>query len=99
MKSASQRAFEGLYVAAELRAQGATWNTIAQYLGRHKRVLNQIETLGTCARQSLGKGDRCTKHSETFRSNSEGNQSLPAKLSQQPEASLASCPGNRRGEA
>jgi len=90
MKIASKRTSDDMDVAAGLCVPGATWDTIAQV---------QIGTMGTCARQSLGKGDRCTKHIETFRSNSEGNQSLPAKLSQQPEASLASCPGNRRGEA
>ena len=41
MKIASQRALEHMEIAAELRAQGATWDTIAQVLGRHKRVLTR----------------------------------------------------------
>ncbi len=39
MKMASKRALDDLDIAAELRAHGATWETIARVLGRHKRVL------------------------------------------------------------
>ncbi|MFL5339124.1 MAG: hypothetical protein ACJ8F7_03070 [Gemmataceae bacterium] len=41
MKIASRRTLEHMEIAAELRVQGATWDTIAQYLGRHKRVLTR----------------------------------------------------------
>ena len=41
MKIASRRTLEHMEIAAELRAQGATWDTIALYLGRHKRVLTR----------------------------------------------------------
>src|SRR5438552_7878910 len=39
MKVASKRALDDMDSAAELRALGATWDTSAQMLGRHKRVL------------------------------------------------------------
>ncbi|MFL5340302.1 MAG: hypothetical protein ACJ8F7_09130 [Gemmataceae bacterium] len=41
MKIASRRTLEHMEIAAELRVHGATWDTIAQYLGRHKRVLTR----------------------------------------------------------
>ncbi len=41
MKIASKWALDHMEIAAELRAQGANWDTIAQYLGRHKRVLTR----------------------------------------------------------
>jgi hypothetical protein len=41
MKIASQRTLDDMDSAAELRVQGATWDTIAQVLGRHKRVLTR----------------------------------------------------------
>ncbi len=41
MKIASQRTLDDMDVAAELRVQGATWDTIAQVLGRHKCVLTR----------------------------------------------------------
>jgi hypothetical protein len=41
MKIASRRTLPDMDFAAELRVQGATWDTIAQYLGRHKRVLTR----------------------------------------------------------
>ena len=41
MKIASRRTLIDMEIAAELRVQGATWDTIAQYLGRHKRVLTR----------------------------------------------------------
>jgi hypothetical protein len=44
-------------------------------------------------------GDDVRRIMETFCTSPVGNQSHPAELSQQPEASLASCPGDRRGEA
>jgi hypothetical protein len=37
MKIASKRTLHDM----ELRVHGATWNTIAEYLGRHKRVLTR----------------------------------------------------------
>ncbi len=39
MKITSRRTLHHMENAAELRVQGATWDTIAQYLGPHKRVL------------------------------------------------------------
>ena len=41
MKIAWQRTLDDMDSAAELRVQGATWDTIAQYLGRNKRVLTR----------------------------------------------------------
>ncbi len=41
MKIASQRTLDDMDSAAELRVQGATWDTIAQVLCRHKRVLTR----------------------------------------------------------
>jgi hypothetical protein len=41
MKIASKRTLDDMDIAAELRVQGATWDTIAQVLGRHKRVLTR----------------------------------------------------------
>jgi hypothetical protein len=41
MKIASRRTLHDMEIAAELRVQGATWDTIAQVLGRHKRVLTR----------------------------------------------------------
>ena len=41
MKIASKRTLDDMEIAAELRFHGATWDTIAQYLGRHKRVLTR----------------------------------------------------------
>ncbi len=41
MKIASKRALDDMDIAAELRVHGATWNTIAQVLHRHKRVLTR----------------------------------------------------------
>ena len=41
MKIASKRTLHDMELAAVLRAYGATWDTIAQYLGRHKRVLTR----------------------------------------------------------
>ena len=41
MKIASRRTLHHMEIAAELRVQGATWDTIAEYLGRHKRVLTR----------------------------------------------------------
>ena len=41
MKIASRRTLIDMEIAAELRVQGATWDTIAQYLGRNKRVLTR----------------------------------------------------------
>ena len=50
--------------------------------------------------EKLGKGGRdVTITSETFRRNSVGNQSHPAKSGQQPEASLAPRRGNPPDEA
>jgi len=40
MKIASRRTLHDMEIAAELRVQGATWDTIAQYLDPHKRVLS-----------------------------------------------------------
>jgi hypothetical protein len=39
MKIASKRTLEQMEIAAELRVHGASWDTIANYLGRHKRLL------------------------------------------------------------
>ena len=39
MKIASRRTLEQMEIAAELRVYGASWDTVAQYLGRHKRLL------------------------------------------------------------
>ena len=39
MKIASKRTLEQMEIAAELRVYGASWDTVAQYLGRHKRLL------------------------------------------------------------
>ncbi len=47
MKIASQRALDDMDIAAELRVQGATWDTIARVLGRRERVLHQMGTTGT----------------------------------------------------
>ena len=41
MKIASRRTLHDMDIAPELRAYGATWETIAEYLGRHKRVLTR----------------------------------------------------------
>ncbi len=41
MKIASKRALDGGDIAAELRVHGATWDTVAQVLGRHNRVLTR----------------------------------------------------------
>ncbi len=41
MKIASRRTLDGMDIAAELRVQGATLDTIAQVQGRHKRVLTR----------------------------------------------------------
>ncbi len=41
MKIASKRTLDDMEIATELRVHGATWDTIAQYLRRHKRVLTR----------------------------------------------------------
>jgi hypothetical protein len=41
MRIASKRTLHDMELAAVLRAHGATWDTIAEYLGRHKRVLTR----------------------------------------------------------
>ncbi len=41
MTIASKRALDDMDIAAELRAHGASWDTIAQVLGRHKGVLSR----------------------------------------------------------
>ena len=41
MKIASKRTLQDMDIAAELRVHGATWDTIAELLGRHKRVLTR----------------------------------------------------------
>ncbi len=41
MKIASKRTLDDMDIAAELRVHSATWDTIAQVLHRHKRVLTR----------------------------------------------------------
>ena len=51
-----------------------------------------------CARESLGKEERCNKQLETFRRNPVGHRAHPVESGQQPEASLASCGATHRAK-